>query len=89
MMGSRVILVDLPKNGRRVRERFRFPSQPAEPVTPYRSREGKFCPRKKANCRVAILRRSKRSRAGIEVSGPRFLANFGRTSDNLMRHKDR
>src|ERR1700730_17771943 len=26
MMGSRVVLVDLPKNGRRVRERFRFPS---------------------------------------------------------------
>jgi hypothetical protein len=26
MMGSRVVLVDLPKNGRRVRERLRFPS---------------------------------------------------------------
>jgi hypothetical protein len=80
MMCSRVVLVDLPKDGRRVFDYLPSPIECATmSVTAYRSGEGEFCPRKNANRRVAILRRSKPSRAGIEVSGSQFLANFGRT----------
>ena len=59
MMGSRVVLIDLPKDGRRVIEDLRFPTEPPASAAPYRSGEGKFCSRKNANRRVAIFRRSK------------------------------
>jgi hypothetical protein len=80
VMGSRVVLVDLPKDGRRVLEHLRHPAeQPAAYAAPYRSGEGKFCPRKNANRCIAIFRRSKPNSAGIEVLRSQFLANFGRT----------
>ena len=75
MMRQRLLLVDLPEDGSRVRERFHFPPQPAESDAPYRSGEGKLSSRKNANCRVVILQSSKPCRTGIEV---KWVASFVR-----------
>jgi hypothetical protein len=80
VMGSRVVLVDLPKDGHRVLEHLRHPAeQPAAYAAPYRGCKGKLCSWKNANRRVGIFRCSEPARAGIEVTGSQFLANFGRT----------
>jgi hypothetical protein len=77
MMRSRVVLVDLPKDGRRVFDHSRLPRKQTASAAPYRSREGKFCSRKNANRRLGIFRRSKPDCAGIEVLGSQFLASIG------------
>ena len=79
MMRSRVVLVDLPKDGRRVFDHPRLPRKQTASAAPYRSREGKFCSRKNANRRLGIFRRSKPDCTGIELPGSQFLANFGST----------
>ena len=60
MMRSRVVLIDLPKDGRRVIEHSGLPAEPGMPYT-YRGCKGKFCSRKNANRRVEIVPRSKSS----------------------------
>jgi hypothetical protein len=65
MMRSRVVLVDLPKDGRRVFDHSRLPRKQTASAAPYRSREGKFCSRKNANRRLGIFRRSKPDLASI------------------------
>src|ERR1700730_16859985 len=79
MMRSRVVLVDLPEDGRRVINHSRLPrKQPSWPAC-YNPTKSKFCSRKNANCRVDIFRSSEPCRTGIEVMGCQFLANLGRT----------
>jgi len=77
MMSSRVVLVDLPKDGRRVFDHARLPRKQTAFAAPYRSREGKFCSRKNANRRLGIFRRSKPDCAGIKMLGCQFLSDFG------------
>jgi hypothetical protein len=80
MMGSRVVLVNLPKDCGPVIEHLRHPAeQPAAYTAPYRSGEGKLCSRKNTNCSVDIFRSSEPARARIEVTNSQFLANFGGT----------
>ena len=79
MMRSRVVLVDLSKDSRRVSGHSRLPRKQTASAAPYRSREGKFCSRKNANRCIAICRRSKPNCTGIEVPRFQFLADFGRT----------
>jgi hypothetical protein len=59
MMRSRVVLVDLPKDGRRVIDDLHLPAKQPEAAAPYRSGEGKLRPRKNANRRIGILQCSK------------------------------
>jgi hypothetical protein len=49
MMRSRVALVDLPKDGRRVSDHSRLPRKQTASAAPYRSPEGKFRSRKTQN----------------------------------------
>ena len=74
MMHSRVVLIDLPKDRRRVLDDARCPSEPSET---YRRCKSKFCSRKNANRGVGIFRRSKPDCPGVEVPRFQFLANFG------------
>jgi hypothetical protein len=67
MMGSRVVLIDLPKDGRRVIEDHHFPPKQTAWAAP-----GKLCSRKNANRRRGIFRRSKSDSAGIEVLRSQF-----------------
>ena len=76
MMRSRVILVNLAEDGCRVIDDTRFPTEPPET---YRGCKGKLCPRKNANRRLSIFRRSKSNRTGIEVLRSQFLTDFSRT----------
>ena len=79
VMRSRVVLVDLPKDGRRVIEGTRFPTEQAVRPTTNGFGKGKLCPRKNANRCIAIFGCSKPNCTGIEVPRFQFLANFGRT----------
>jgi hypothetical protein len=80
MMTSRIVLIDLPKDGRRVIDHVCIPAkQPAWPPAPYRGCKGKLRSRKNANRRVGIFRCSEPYRAGIEMMGCQFVANSGRT----------
>jgi hypothetical protein len=79
VMRSRVVLVDLPKDGCRVIEDTRFPTEQAVWPTTYGFGKRKLCSRENANRCIAIFRRSKPNCTGIEVPRFQFLANFGRT----------
>ena len=80
MMRSRIVLIDLPKDGGRVFDHLPPPIQLARAsVAPYRSGEGKLRSRKNANRRIGIIPCSKPASAEIEKLGSEFLANFGRT----------
>ena len=79
MMCARVLLVDLPKDGGRVLEGTRFPTEQAARPTTYGFGKCKFCSWKNANRRVGIFRRSETDCAGIEALGFQCLTNFGRT----------
>jgi uncharacterized protein YjlB len=79
MMRSRVVLVDLPEDGRRVINHSRLPrKQPSWPAC-YNPTKSKFCSRKNTNCRVEIFQSSEPCRTGIEMMRSQFLANIGRT----------
>ena len=79
MMRSRVVLVDLPEDSRRVINYSWLPrKQPSWPAR-YSPGKGKFRPRNNANRRIGIFRCSKPTRAGIEVPGCQFLTHLGRT----------
>jgi hypothetical protein len=79
MMRSRVVLVDLPEDSRRVIDYSWLPrKQPSWPAR-YSPGKGKFRPRNNANRRIGIFRCSKPTRAGIEVPGCQFLTHLGRT----------
>src|SRR5215470_12058397 len=58
MMRSRVVLVDLPEDGRRVMNCTRFPAEQTARPTTYLSGKGEFRSWKNTNCCVGILRRS-------------------------------
>jgi hypothetical protein len=79
MMRSRVVLVDLPKDGRRVFDHSWLPRKQTASAAPYRCGEGKFRPRKNADCCIAIFGRSKPDCTGIEVLRSQFLTDLGRT----------
>jgi hypothetical protein len=79
MMYSRLVLVDLPEDSRRVIDCLRFPvKKPARP-TPYLLGKGKLRSRKNTNCCAGIFQRSEPASAGIEVVGGQFVANLCRT----------
>jgi hypothetical protein len=78
MMRSRVVLVDLPEDGRRVINCTRFPAEQTARPTTYLSGKGEFRSWKNTNCCVGILRRSEPSSASIEVVGCQFVTNLGR-----------
>jgi len=79
MMRMRVVLVDLPEDGRRVIDCTRFPAERAARPTTYFPGKGKLRSRKNTNCCVGIFRRSEPTSAGIEVAGGQFVPNLGRT----------
>src|SRR6516225_10356922 len=79
MMRSRVVLVDLPEDGRRVVNCTRFPAEQTARPTTYRSGKGEFRSWKNTNCQAGIFRCGKTASAGIEVAGGQFVAHFGRT----------
>ena len=61
MMRSRVVLVDLPEDGRRVINYTRFPAEQTARPTTYLFGKGEFRSWKNTNCCVGILRRSEPS----------------------------
>src|ERR1700730_8065364 len=80
MMGTRVVLIDLPKDGRPVIEDHHFPPKQTAWAAP-----GKLCSRKNANRRRVIFRRSKSDSAGIEVQRSQFLTDLSRTGLYLLQ----
>jgi hypothetical protein len=84
MMRSRVVLVDLPEDGRRVMNCTRFPAEQTARSTTYLSGKGEFRSWENTNCCVGILRRSEPSSAGIEVVGCQFVTNLGRPGLNVV-----
>jgi hypothetical protein len=81
-MRSRVVLIDLPKGGRRVIDYYHLPSEQTAWAAPYRGREGKLCSRKNTNRHNGIFRRSKPDCTRMEVLGSQFLAHLSRTLRN-------
>jgi len=79
MMSVGLVLVDLPKDGRRVIDHSRLPRKQPTWAAAYRSGEGKLCSREKANRRVGIFRCSKPYSARSEMLGCQFLSDFSRT----------
>src|ERR1700730_16408335 len=77
---SRVVLIDLPKDGRPVIEDHHFPPKQTAWAAP-----GKLCSRKNANRRRVIFRRSKSDSAGIEVLRSQFLTDLSRTGLYLLQ----
>jgi hypothetical protein len=78
MMGSRVVLVDLPEDGRRMGDHIHLPAKQPTWAAHYRLGKGELRSRKNANCYARIFRRSEPYSAGIEVMGCQLVANFGR-----------
>src|ERR1700730_10537644 len=79
MMSVGLVLVDLPKDGRRVIDHSRLPRKQPTWAAPYRSGEGKLCSREKANRRVGIFRCSKPYSARSEMLGCQFLSDLSWT----------
>ena len=68
MVRPRGVLIHLPEDCRGVVEHLGLPAeQPGTPVARYRVGEGKFCSRKHANRRFAIVGGSKPARAEPEA----------------------
>src|SRR6266516_3310891 len=90
MMSSRLILVDLPEDGRRVTDCIRFQAkQPARP-TPYLLGKGELRSRKNTNRCAGIFRRSEPARAGIEVVGGQLaVVPLGGTKTEAPAWQDR
>ena len=78
MMCVRVVLVDLPEDGRGVIDCMVFPGKSARLAT-YCLGERELRSQKDANCGVAIFRRSEPSSASVEVLGCQFVANLRRS----------
>jgi hypothetical protein len=78
VMGSRVVLVDLPEDGRLLVEQSHVPQKQTVRAAPYRVCKRKLCSGKNANRRIRIFRGSETARSRIEVLGTQFLANSGR-----------
>jgi hypothetical protein len=78
VMRSRVVLIDLPKDGRGVLE-YVCAEQPPASVAPYRSCKRKLCCRKNANRCVDLFRGSKAACAGIEELGSQFVTDLSWT----------
>src|SRR3984893_4305937 len=78
MMGSRVVLIDLPEDRRRMGDHIRLPAKQHTWAAHYRLGKGELRSRKNAHRRVGIFRRSEPASAGIEVLGCQFVANFCR-----------
>jgi hypothetical protein len=69
MMCSRIVLVDLPEDGRRVIDYIWLPAKQPARLTPYLLGEGELRSRKNTNCCAGIFPRSEPASAGIEVVG--------------------
>ena len=79
MMGSRVVLIDLPEDRRRMGDHIRLPAKHHTWAAHYRLGKGELRSRKNANRRADIFRRSEPASSSIEVVGSQLVANFGRT----------
>jgi hypothetical protein len=79
MMCSRVVLVDLPEDGRRMIDDSYLPGKQPAKAAPYRLGEGELGSWKNTNCCTGIFRRSEPPSAGIEVAGAQFVTNLGWT----------
>ena len=88
-MRSRVVLIDLPKGGRRVIDYYHLPSEQTAWAALYRGREGKLCSRRNTNRRVGIFRRSKSDCTGMEVLGSQFLTHLSLTLAELSGVSER
>src|SRR3984893_15876657 len=89
MMHSRVVLIDLPKGGRRVIDYYHLPSEQTAWAAPYRGREGKLCSRKNTKRHNGIFRHSKPDCTRMEVLGSQFLAHLSRTGLYVIAHAGR
>src|SRR3984893_2203738 len=78
MMGSRVVLIDLPEDRRRMGDHIRLPAKQHTWAAHYRLGKGELRSRKNANRHVGIFRRSEPASSSIEVVGSQLVANFGR-----------
>src|ERR1700730_22785 len=79
MVGSRVVLIDLPEDRRRMGDHIRLPAKQHTWAAHYRLGKGELRSRKNAHRRVGIFRRSEPASAGIEVVGGQLVANLSRT----------
>ena len=79
MMCMRVVLIDLPEDGRRMGDHIRLPAKQHTWAAHYRLGKGELCSRKNTNCCAGIFRCNEPYSAGIEVMGCQFVANFGGT----------
>jgi hypothetical protein len=73
---ARLAFVDLPKDGRGVRDCFHFPTKEANPRALKLLVKGKFSPRKYTNCGPRILRRGEPSGSCVEVAGDQAVADL-------------
>src|SRR5262245_1212271 len=78
MMRSRVVLVDLPEDGRRVMNCTRFPAEHTARPTTYLSGKGEFRSWKNTNCCVGILRRSEPSSRPLQPIRKDLVIRFRR-----------
>src|ERR1700719_2020825 len=79
VMGSRVVLIDLPEDRRRMGDHIRLPAKQHTWAAHYRLGKGELRSRKNANRRVGIFRRSEPASSSIEVVGSQLVANLGGT----------
>ena len=79
MMSSRVVLVDLPKDGCRVIEHLALPPKQPAWATPYRSGKASSVPGRTQTAVLASSGAANPLVPGIEVLGSQFLTHFGRT----------
>src|ERR1700738_4829380 len=73
MMGSRVVLIDLPEDRRRMGDHIRLPAKQHTWAAHYRLGKGELRSRKNANRRVGIFRRSEPASSSIEVVGSQLV----------------
>src|ERR1700738_622758 len=79
MVGSRVVLIDLPEDRRRMGDHIRLPAKQHTWAAHYQLGKGELRSRKNAHRRVGIFRRSEPASTGIEVVGGQLVANLSRT----------
>jgi hypothetical protein len=88
-MNSLVVLIGLPKGGRRVIDHYDPPSKQTAWAAPYRRWESKLRSRKKTNRGTGVFWRSKSDSTGMEVLGSQFLACLSRTGLYVIAHAGR
>jgi hypothetical protein len=78
------VLVDLPKDRHFEIYRFRLPVEEARRGAFYLLAKNKFCSRKKAHRRRAILRRAKPPCTGVEVDCRKLVTDPGRPGFDVV-----